>query len=237
MNTNNNDLLCKDFACMICHERSFASSPYSKYWSIINKHKPRDISKTSINAYYLHCDKCNHDVACVLRNVTTDNWCGICNSTMLCSNNNCRTCFYKSFASDLRSKFWSKDNVTEPRLTHKFLTKYVIFDCSKCKTQCNFRLACLSSNPDHKILCSNCITNNKQVQTRVLSKETTEKQSHEQRLKSLTVNTISINKHQNTMPSISKNFANQILKDLDHIILLVNNKDPKELLKYLNSNK
>ena len=43
-------------------------------------------------------------------------YCPNSNRIKLCSDDDCQICFNKSFASHEKSKYWSDDNITIPRL-------------------------------------------------------------------------------------------------------------------------
>lgn len=50
----------------------------------------------------------------------------------LCENNNCIVCFERSFSSQPKAKFWSKDNKITPRQITKSSHKKFLFDCDGC---------------------------------------------------------------------------------------------------------
>lgn len=55
-----------------------------------------------------------------------------CSTKKLCDDENCKTCFKKSFASNPRSKYWSDKNMLNPRQVFRAATKKFIFDCNIC---------------------------------------------------------------------------------------------------------
>ena len=71
-----NQKLCQNKECKTCYEKSFASHPKSKYWSIKNKDLPRDVFKSSGTKYIFDCYLCNHEYEGTLNNITNgNNWC------------------------------------------------------------------------------------------------------------------------------------------------------------------
>jgi very-short-patch-repair endonuclease len=51
----------------------------------------------------------------------------------LCDNNDCKICFYHSFASHPKAKFWSSKNQLNPRQCTRSSGQERIFDCPECK--------------------------------------------------------------------------------------------------------
>jgi hypothetical protein len=82
-------------------ERSFASHPRANCWSDKNEENPRNVFKSSGKKIWFDCDKCCHDFDKSLANVTNGggHWCSYCANQKLCKNEECKTCFDKSFAS------------------------------------------------------------------------------------------------------------------------------------------
>lgn len=58
--------------------------------------------------------------------------CKLNHSQKLCDENECIECFNRSFASNPKSKFWSKDNILTPREVFKSSGKRFIFECHIC---------------------------------------------------------------------------------------------------------
>jgi hypothetical protein len=126
-----NRILCEDERCNICFTKSFASSPYAKYWSEQNTQQPRQVFRHAGGNYWFDCHKCGHTFMAMINNISKDSWCGFCHHLKLCDDAGCRTCFEKSFASHLRSKSWSDKNKKTPRqVTKSTATKYW-FVCDK----------------------------------------------------------------------------------------------------------
>ncbi len=123
-----NKKLCDNINCNICFEKSFASHPKSIFWSTKNPSTPRQIFKNSNINYVFDCE-CGHEITPILSDVSRGSWCGFCNSKKLCADNDCATCFGKSFASHPKSKFWSSKNKLKPRDVFKNSDTKFMFDC------------------------------------------------------------------------------------------------------------
>jgi very-short-patch-repair endonuclease len=120
--------LCHEPRCKFCHEKSFASSEQSKYWSDKNEVKPRDVFKYSNNTYLFNC-VCGHEIKQMLCDIIPFGVCGYCKGDKLCSNTSCKFCFEKSFASSDKAKYWSDKNEVKPRDFCKSSSKKYLFDC------------------------------------------------------------------------------------------------------------
>jgi hypothetical protein len=147
--------ICGNKDCKKCFDKSFASTEQSKYWDF-EKNKdengisisPLNVTKSSNKNYFLICDKgCGHSYSVKLNNVTNLNRkCSYCANKILCENNDCKTCFDKSFASHEMSKYWdderNKDangNNILPRQVFKNSGSKYNFKCSnnECKNTIN----------------------------------------------------------------------------------------------------
>ena len=150
-----NKQLCEKEECQSCFKKSFASHEKSKYWSKKNETNPRNAFKSSNKKYWFTC-KCGHEFKSCLDNITRYNsWCPYCcnPSKKLCENEECQTCFEKSFASHEKSKYWSKKNETNPRNAFKSShTKY----CFKCVCGHEFN-CCLNNITENNSWCLFCI--------------------------------------------------------------------------------
>ena len=126
-----NRSLCINDDCKLCYEKSFASSDKAKYWSDINNCKPRNVFKSASQKYTFNCI-CNHSFESRLHSITAGFWCPYCANIKLCDNNNCDTCYKKSFASHDKSKYWSNENNILPRnIFNGTIVKYK-FNCNEC---------------------------------------------------------------------------------------------------------
>lgn len=71
--------ICNDKNCLLCYNKTFASHEKSKYWSIKNKDKPKNIYKYSDEFYIFNCGTCNKEFTRKLSSVTRRNyWCPSC---------------------------------------------------------------------------------------------------------------------------------------------------------------
>ena len=114
-------------------EKSFASNNNSKYLSDKNELTPRQVFKRSANKYWFNC-KCAHEFYSSLHDIIEgdNNGCGYCSNKKLCNNDDCQTCFKKSFASHERSNYWSDKNKINPRHIFKGTPKKYWFNCNIC---------------------------------------------------------------------------------------------------------
>jgi hypothetical protein len=83
--------LCKSENCVTCFEKSFASNPKSKFWSIKNPLQPRQLFKNSNLSYFLDCDKCSHEIFMALNRISKGNWCKFCFG-QVCGKEACKIC-------------------------------------------------------------------------------------------------------------------------------------------------
>jgi very-short-patch-repair endonuclease len=106
----------------------------------------RDIAKNSGKKYLFDCDKCNHSFEKIIDSVTgvNDSWCPYCSNNKLCDDNNCKTCFEKSFASHEKSKYWSIKNMEKPRNIFKGTHNKYLFNCEICNYEFESSLSNIS---------------------------------------------------------------------------------------------
>jgi very-short-patch-repair endonuclease len=124
--------LCLDDKCQFCFKRSFASCEKSLYWSKNNNVSPRHVCKGSNEKYEFQCNVCLHDFISSIQPMTRKNpsFCPFCSNKKLCSIENCKSCFEKSFASCEKSKYLK--NSDEARNILKGSDKYADFICNVC---------------------------------------------------------------------------------------------------------
>lgn len=136
-------ILCNDDNCIRCYEKSFASHPLSKYWSLNNPKTPRQVGKGTEVKYEFNCI-CGHTYKKELYSITTGgNGCVFCAGQKLCDDDKCQKCFEKSFASSKDVGCFSDKNIVKPREVFKNSNIKYIFTCKKCKkdyssTLCHF---------------------------------------------------------------------------------------------------
>src|SRR5579872_1369641 len=126
-----NKYLCNDNSCGTCYEKSFASFLKAKYWSDENEISPRKIFKTSHKKCLFDCNVCDHTFSISPSDVVAGSFCPYCASKRLCDND-CDTCYKKSFASNIMSKFWSDENEVSPRQVLQSSGKKYKFNCDTC---------------------------------------------------------------------------------------------------------
>lgn len=155
-----NKKLCDNIDCEYCFNNSFASNEKSQYWSKKNKLTPRQILKSSGKKYIFDCT-CGHEIIKILRDISRESWCPYCciQVQQLCEDNNCVNCFNRSFASNDKSKYWSKKNITIPRNVAKSSNSFYLFNC-QCGHEINKKLSEVSSGSwcgfcEKKKLCKN----------------------------------------------------------------------------------
>lgn len=129
-----NTKLCENDECIICFDKSFASSEKTKYWSNKNDFLPRQVFKVSAKKYLFNCDTCNHEFINDPAHISIGRWCPYCciPQKQLCGNVNCKDCFNKSFASHEKAKYWSSKNELNPEFVLKKGDKQIWFNCDKC---------------------------------------------------------------------------------------------------------
>lgn len=126
--------ICLDTNCKLCESKSFASHPMSKFWSSKNNISPREVLLNSNKKYMFDCE-CGHTFESPLNHINTGGWCGYCSNRRLCSEDKCKLCKNKSFASHPMSDYWSSKNDVEPRDIFLHSNQKFIFDCPYCKNE------------------------------------------------------------------------------------------------------
>jgi very-short-patch-repair endonuclease len=128
-----NRKLCKDDKCEQCFEKSFASHKKSQYWSDKNELKPREVMLGTHDKYLFNCI-CGHEFSKQITDIKNNEWCGYCSNPpkLLCTNNDCKHCYEKSFASQEKAKYWNNKNELNPRQIFKSSSVKAIFNCNKC---------------------------------------------------------------------------------------------------------
>ena len=131
-----NKSLCNDDKCESCFKKSFASHSKSNEWSSKNEKKPRDVSIYSHQKIFFDCLKCGHiylkTISCFKK---YDSGCPYCANQKLCNEENCNICYDKSFASHLKSKYWSNKNQTSPRNSFRSSNSKFLFNCPDCNEE------------------------------------------------------------------------------------------------------
>ena len=128
-----NRMLCDNNNCKKCNKNSFASDVRSKYWSNLNEVSARQVFKYSAKKFYFDCNVCKHIFLMSLVQISQGQFCQFCGCAQLCTDNDCNSCYEKSFASEPNSKYFSKLNKVDPRDLFKSSHKKYLFDCDICK--------------------------------------------------------------------------------------------------------
>lgn len=156
---------CVDVNCDFCYKKSFASytcktanDNFKRDCWNIQKNKHCTIRNVTINSnkkYWFTCDICNHDFNSKISNVVSLNrWCPYCSNQKLCTAEDCKVCFNKSFASytgktpsgNLKLDYYNKQkNIKNgvsllPRQVFKKCTKKLWFSCDNCNHEFNSEL-------------------------------------------------------------------------------------------------
>ena len=145
---------CEKEDCPSCFKNSFASNEKSKYWSEKNGDiKPRQVFKSSHTKYWFNC-VCGHQFETALYSITGNRWCPYCSNKKLCENEDCKSCYEKSFASHEKSYQWSdKNGDVKPRQVFKSANTKYWFNCVTC---CHEFKVALNDVTGHNSWCSYC---------------------------------------------------------------------------------
>lgn len=123
-----NKKLCDDINCEFCFDNSFASHKKANLWSSKNEITPRMVAKCTGKKYWFRCVDCTHEFETNISNISNDDtkFCPICSSQWLCSDESCKICFEKSFASHPKFAYLDKEK-------HKDINFRMIFRSSNTK--------------------------------------------------------------------------------------------------------
>lgn len=126
--------ICYKEDCIDCFNKSFASSDKVIFWSNKNIDNPRHVFKKTDKKYLFNCDKCKHEFEIALDKLSAGGWCPYCYGKRFCEND-CNTCFNRSFASHKYAKYWSKENKLSSSQVALHCNKKFKFNCDKCNTE------------------------------------------------------------------------------------------------------
>jgi very-short-patch-repair endonuclease len=164
----NKKLCSKNKNCKICFDKCFASVEYSENWSDKNEGFPKELFKNSHKEYLFDCPKCQHTFKQRLTHITRGNTCNYCVNVVMCSSdNNCFTCYNKSFASIERSSCWSVKNKKKPIEVFKSTAEKFWFDCDKCKNEFESKLSHITDGS----WCPNCRYKTEDKLNKILSEK------------------------------------------------------------------
>lgn len=173
--------LCNNDECIPCFERSIAN--FNEYtikgklkidcWNLeLNKLKPRNVFRRTAIKYYFTCDSCLHIFDIALSNLTSNksHWCPYCANQKLCSDDNCKICYNKSFASyagiTLNNKkkvdcFDAIKNNITPRQIFIKSEKWFFFNCDNCPHTFNSNIASIVTSKSWCIYCTTNVRNSR----------------------------------------------------------------------------
>lgn len=124
-----NQKICDTYDCLYCFEKSFASSPKSKYWSDENAKLPRMVAIRDNHKYIFNCE-CGHEFTASPNSIASGCFCPYDGKKLLCDKSDCTMCFNNSFASSEKVIYWSKRNDKNPREVFKSSGSKYWFNCS-----------------------------------------------------------------------------------------------------------
>jgi hypothetical protein len=125
--------LCGNEKCKSCFTKSFASHSYVEYWDYSkNKKTPLEVFKNSRQKCWFNCTICKHSFDKVAK-FMIEGGCSYCNGNEICIDSKCTTCFYKSFASHEKSRYWDISNDLLHMQVSKGSAKKYLFKCGDCK--------------------------------------------------------------------------------------------------------
>jgi very-short-patch-repair endonuclease len=143
------------------YEQSFASHPRAVYWSVKNGIiTPRDVSRRCAKKFIFNCNECNHEFIKSLDSIGAGSWCPYCcvPSKKLCDNEHCKSCYKRSFASNIKH-YLLTDKKVNARLLFKFSQKIYNFTCIIC----NHNFPCSLANISYGKWCPYCCVPSKKL--------------------------------------------------------------------------
>lgn len=141
--------LCGSASCEPCVARSFAvlvDAAKVAAWSVRNEKRPHEVAMYSSAKISFECGACGHGFDIILNNVTgkQQRWCPFCAGKRICGNENCASCFPRTFAGfDDASKVaaWSVRNEKRPHEVAISSDYEGRFDCRTCGHDFEARLS------------------------------------------------------------------------------------------------
>ena len=114
------------------YEKSFATHEKAKYWSEKNVLKPHEVYLCTGKKYIFNCDICDHEFKMSPNSISLrKRWCSYCSNTLLCEDDECMVCYFKSFASSIHCDELT-DKSLNPRKIFKNCNKKYTFICKEC---------------------------------------------------------------------------------------------------------
>ena len=124
--------ICHDLDCVTCKGRRFIEiEKFSNLAFVDVTIDTLVISRRSHENFLFRCKNCNHEFIGCPHELYVGYTCRYCHvGTVICLDENCRFCYFKSFASDKRKIFWSDDNRCPPRHAAKTSVEMFKFNCN-----------------------------------------------------------------------------------------------------------
>ena len=141
----------------------FSQHPKAIFWSKRNTLQPCEVALNSHKKLWFDCE-CGHTFDSSLLNINkANNWCGFCSNPpkKLCDDENCKSCFDKSFASHEKYIYWSNENELTPRQVFKCTDRKKFYFNCECGHKLEMVLKQISSQGhwcsycSHQKLCEN----------------------------------------------------------------------------------
>lgn len=148
--------LCKDYTCVFCYNKSFASHPKSQFWDYVKNYPftPRDVTIRSGERFFFNCNICTHSFDCCVHDVVGSIYCRFCYSLDLCNERiDCKICEKRSFAMNKKAKYWSRNNLFPPRHYAYWSSEICKFFCKRC----NHEFASTLNNVSRGQWCPHCV--------------------------------------------------------------------------------
>lgn len=126
--------LCRDRNCVLCKERSIASSPHVNAFQVANPTlDPYSIFISTAVKFDWKCEDCPHTFSASPATVNRGHWCPFCSHSELCGNEACLFCLPNCLASSPRADSFKAAN-TELNVYKIFLSMHdkVNWKCFDC---------------------------------------------------------------------------------------------------------
>jgi len=135
--------------------RTFDEHERSAYWVWWKNGdvQPTDVAYGCNEKFWFWCDnkECKHHFQASPKSIVAGSWCPFCRSHKLCSDENCKPCLNKSFASCELAIYWSDKNKITPRMVPKGSGRRFYFNC-----ECGHELYSILKNVAQGKFCAYC---------------------------------------------------------------------------------
>jgi len=128
-------------------DKSFASHPRAKNWSVKNVNNPSDYAISSGKKAWFLCPDCGHVFDKRIGDIYRGSWCPYCcvGPRILCSDILCEKCSKLSFASHEKAQYWSIKNIGKPSDYTISSGKKAWFLCPDCNHEFEKQIAGISA--------------------------------------------------------------------------------------------